>query len=160
MKFDDVICSDETTCEIRLSGYKNYMKPSSDILRAVGGKIGKHKHCNIKIHLLGGISRKGLTPLVLFKGIMRSGDFQNFLTLSVVPFINQKMPYRHRFFMDNDPKHTSGSTREFLIINNINHCETPPQSPVILLTYEIAFCIFFGKILFFLGFNADRDGME
>jgi hypothetical protein len=49
-KFDDVICSDETTCEIRLSGYKNYRKSSSDILRAVGGKIGKHKHSNIKIH--------------------------------------------------------------------------------------------------------------
>jgi hypothetical protein len=127
--FDDVICLDESTVEIRLVGYKNYRKPSSDVLRAVGGKIGKHKHSNVKIHLLGGISRKGLTPLVVFKGIMLSGAFQKFLSLSLMPFIKKKMPYRHRFFMDNDPKHTSGSTREFLILNSINHCETPPQSP-------------------------------
>ena len=31
--------------------------------------------------------------------------------------------------MDNDPKHTSHSTREFIMLNNINHCKTPPQSP-------------------------------
>ena len=30
-----------------------------------------------------------------------------------------------------DPKHTSGSTREFLFFKNaINHVETPAQSPV------------------------------
>ena len=32
--------------------------------------------------------------------------------------------------MDNDLKHTSGSTREFLIANSINYVETPAQSPV------------------------------
>jgi len=31
--------------------------------------------------------------------------------------------------MDNDPKHTSHSTKRFIILNNINHFETPPQSP-------------------------------
>ena len=31
--------------------------------------------------------------------------------------------------MDNDPKHTSGSTTRFIILNNINHFETPPQQP-------------------------------
>jgi len=52
----------ETTVEIRITGHKNYWKPTSDILRAVGGKLGKHKHSNVKIHLLGGITRRGLTP--------------------------------------------------------------------------------------------------
>ena len=93
-------------------------------------KIGKPKH-NLKIHLFGGISRKGLSPLVMFTGIMYSKDYQNFLTRTIVPFIAEKFPYRHRFFMDNDPKHTSHSSRRFMILNNINHCETPPQSPVI-----------------------------
>ena len=32
---------DERTAIIRLAGYKNYRKHSSDILRAAGGKIGK-----------------------------------------------------------------------------------------------------------------------
>ena len=97
-----------------MAGYKNYRKTSAENLRAVGGKIGKPKHSNVKIHLLGGISRKGLTPLVLFKGRMCSPDFQYYMSLSVMPFIRRKFPYRHKLFMDNDPKHTSGSTKDFL----------------------------------------------
>ena len=65
-EYEDVTCIDETTVEIRLASYKNWRKPSDVLSRAAGGKIGKPKHSNVKIHLLGGISRKGLTPLVLF----------------------------------------------------------------------------------------------
>jgi hypothetical protein len=68
------------------------------------GKLGKPKH-NFKVHLFGGISRQGLTPLKIFTCTMFSGDFQNFLTASFLPFIRLKFPYGHRFFMDNDPKH-------------------------------------------------------
>ena len=91
------------------------------------GKLGKPKH-NYKIHLFGGISRKGLTPLVLFTGTMYSKDYQNILSASILPVIRKKLPYNHRFYMDNDPKHTSHSTKRFIILNNINHFETPPQS--------------------------------
>ena len=103
-KYDDVLVIDETTVEVRLASYKNWRKSSSVLSRAVGGKIGKPKHSNVKIHLLGGISRKGLSPLVLFTGKMCSVDFQEYLSLGIIPFIRQKMPYRHRLFMDNDPK--------------------------------------------------------
>ena len=76
----------------------------------------------------------------------------------MIPFIQQKMPFRHRFFMDNDPKHTSGSTREFLVLNNINHCETPPQSPLQPLTFIFIFIfVYFIATVFILGFNGDRD---
>ena len=75
--------------------------------------LGKPQH-NFKVHLFGGISRQGLT-LIIFTGTMFSGDFQNFLTASILPFIRLKFPYGHRFFMDNDPKHTSHSTRRFII---------------------------------------------
>ena len=106
----------------------NYRKPGAPLLRPAGGKIAKPKHNN-KIHLFGYISRKGLTPLVMFKGTMYSKDYQNFLSLTVVPFFRQKFQHGHRFFHDNDPKHTSRSSRRFLIANNINHFATPPQSP-------------------------------
>ena len=115
-QYDDVIDIDECTVELRTTTYKNWNKPSSNLLRANGGKIGKPKH-NLKIHLFGGISRKGLSPLVMFTGIMYSKDFQNILDQSIVPFIAAKFPYRHRFFMDNDPKHTSHSTQRFMLFN-------------------------------------------
>jgi len=129
-KYENVVAIGECSVVVRLAGYKNYLKSSSDILRAVGGKIGKPKHSSVKIHLLGGISRKGLTHLVMFKGRMYDYDFQHYLTLGILPFIQQKMPFGHRFFIDNDPKHTSGSTREFLSLNAINQVETPTQSPI------------------------------
>ena len=48
-----------------MTDYKNNRKPSSDILRAVGGKLYKPKYSSVKINLLEGISRKGLIPLRL-----------------------------------------------------------------------------------------------
>ena len=81
--YDDVTDIDETTVEVRLATYKNWRKSSDVLSRAAGGKIGKPKHSNViqMLHLLGGISRKGL-----------------------IPFIREKFPFRHRLYMDNDPK--------------------------------------------------------
>ena len=50
-RYEDVIDIDEYTAIIRLAGYKNYRKHSSDILRAAGGKIGRQKHSTVKIHI-------------------------------------------------------------------------------------------------------------
>ena len=66
--YDDVIDGDETLVELRVTNSQNLVKPGSKLLRASGGKNGKPKH-SPKIHLFGAISRKGLTPLVIFKGI-------------------------------------------------------------------------------------------
>jgi hypothetical protein len=117
-------------CTSKSRSYRCYYSYSVwiDLLRAVGGKLGKPKH-NEKVHLFGGISRRGLTPLIIFTGTMYSKDYQIFLSASILPFIRNKFPYRHRYFMDNDQKHTSHSTRRFIILNNLNHFETPPQSP-------------------------------
>jgi len=126
--FQDTIDADETTVELRFCLNTNYRKPGVQLLRAAGGKLGKPKH-NFKVHLFGGISRHGLTPLVMFTGTMYSRDYQNFMSVSILPFIRNKLPHNNRFYMDNDPKHTSHSTRRFMLLNNINHFETPPQSP-------------------------------
>ena len=115
--YRDVIFEDETAVEIRITGYKNYKKPASDILRVVGSKFGKHKHSNVKTHLLGGITRRGLTPLVIFNGRMESIRFQHYLTLGHVLYIRHQMPLRHRHFMDYDTKHKSGSTCAFSLAN-------------------------------------------
>ena len=67
--YEDVIDGDETTVELRQTQSQNWVKPGNELLRAAGGKIGKPKH-SPKLHLFGAISRKGLTPLVFFKGTM------------------------------------------------------------------------------------------
>jgi hypothetical protein len=103
-KYEKVVAINECSVVVRLAEYKNYRKSSSYILRAVGVKIRKPKHSPVKIHLLGDISRKGLTHLVMFKCRMYDYDFQHFLTLGILPFIQPKMPFGHRCFMDNDPK--------------------------------------------------------
>ena len=94
---------------------------------SAGGKLGKVKH-NIKVNLFGAISRKGLAPLVIFDKRMFSHNFQYFLTKTIIPHIRAKYPHRHRFLMDNDPKHTSESAVHFMQINDINHFPTPPES--------------------------------
>ena len=94
--FQDTIDADETTVELRLCANSNWNKPSVGLLRPAGGKVGKPKH-NFKIHLFGGISRQGLTPLIMFTGTMYSKDYQNFLMASILPFIHKKMtnePFR------------------------------------------------------------------
>ena len=75
---DDAIVVDECTVELKLYNPTNWRKDDQE-LRAAGGKLGKPKH-GIKVHLFGGISRKGLTPLIAFQGTMCSGYSQNWLS--------------------------------------------------------------------------------
>ena len=39
------------------------------------------------------------------------------------------MPYYHRFFMDNDPKHTAKIVQEYIGTKNWNVLDWPSQSP-------------------------------
>ena len=95
-------------------------------MRAAGNKVGKPKH-NIKVHLFGGISRQGFPPLRIYTGKMNSIDVQDCFKDCVIPFGSEKFPFGYRPQTDNDPKHTSHSTKYFISLNNMNHFETPPQ---------------------------------
>jgi hypothetical protein len=91
--FDDAIVIDECTVELRIFNPTNWRKdgqPSAEIADHQWWEIGKKPKHNVKVHLFGGISRKGLLPLITFGGIMYSKDYQNWLSLSVIPFIRQK----------------------------------------------------------------------
>ena len=57
---------------------------------------------------------------VLYEDILRS---------TLLPFISDKFPDGHRFMQDNDPKHTSGRVRTFLVENVVNWWKTAAKSP-------------------------------
>ena len=84
----------------------------------------KPKH-PYKIHLWGGISYSGATPLVFFSGKLCATKLVKIFDVGLLPFPNVRY---HRLMQDNDPKHTSGLAKEYLINNGINWWKTPLET--------------------------------
>lgn len=73
-----------------------------------------------KVHVWGGISVRGVTPLVIFDGIMTAVTYGTILKEALVPFISSTYPESHRFMQDNDPKHTSRYIQDLLVEEGVN----------------------------------------
>ena len=56
---------------------------------------------------MGGISKKGATPIVLFGGILNATCLAKIFDAGLVPFVRKVFSTSHRFQQDNDPKHSS-----------------------------------------------------
>lgn len=122
--FDDVIFTDESKIMM-----KNICRRSYRMKGQPKKGIPKAKH-PYSVMVWGGISKKGATPLVIFTGIMKSEFYQQaILGETLMPFIQDKYPEHHRLMQDNDPKHTSKSTKKFMEENSINWWKTPAESP-------------------------------
>lgn len=121
--FGDVIFSDECTVQLdshsklcfRKIGQPRKLKP-------------KPKH-PFKVHVWAGISVRGATKLVIFTGIMTSIRYCELLDAALLPSITSMFPDGHRFQQDNDPKHASAYTREFLQSKGVKWWKTPAESP-------------------------------
>ena len=62
----------------------------------------------VKIHILRGISTRGVTRVIMFSGIMNAWRLATILEAGLVPFISERFSDGHCLFHDNDPKHASG----------------------------------------------------
>ncbi|VDH93368.1 Hypothetical predicted protein [Mytilus galloprovincialis] len=123
--FNNIIFTDE--CTVQLHDNKVVIYRLRD---QVAQPIPQPKH-PFKLHVWGGISRRGTTRLLIFDGILRSDFFvDKILRQTLLPFIQDVYPDKHRFQQDNDPKHRSILSKNFMKSNNINWWECwPSESP-------------------------------
>ena len=92
-------------------------------------KVYKPKH-PLKLHVWGGISRRGKTDIVIFKGIM-DGPFYREHILPIYIRSAEKL-YPHgdvEMWADNDPKDTCKVVTEFMEEKGIAAIKTPAESP-------------------------------
>jgi hypothetical protein len=90
--------------------------------------VGNYQH-EASVHILGAISRRGRSKLMIFTGNFDANGFQLLCNEFLVPFIQRKFPLVHRVHMDNSKVHVSYSTKIYMFRNLINHFKTPAQSP-------------------------------
>ena len=111
-------------------GWKTLEVYSSRKKPEISKKKGKPKHPT-RVHVWGGIRRRGATELLVLDGIMKTDFFTNsILRDSLLPFVREK--YRNdefRLIQDNDPKHASRASKAFLIEHGIEWQRTPAESP-------------------------------
>ena len=123
--FDNVIFTDE--CSVQFHNNKTTSYRQKGMLTP---HEGKPKH-PLKIHVWGGISRRGTTGLLIFDGILKSDFFvEEILGNTLLPFTREAYGDDHRFQQDNDPKHRSKLAQKFMTDNNINWWNTWPSGNV------------------------------
>jgi len=66
---------------------------------------------------------------MIFRGNLNANGVMLLFDEFLLPFINLVFPDLYQVHMDNAPTHTGHKTAQYMILNNINHFQTPPQSP-------------------------------
>ena len=104
-KFSDVIWADE--CSVQQDNHGRlcfwWMKEPRKLKP-------KSKH-SVKVHVWARISPRGATEIVIFAGIMTGVRYCSILEAG---FLKKVYPEGAGFLQDNDPKHTSRYTKDFL----------------------------------------------
>ena len=122
--FDLVIFLDECTVEMMREPKTFWYRDEPNKIRLVG----KYQH-EASVHILGAISRRGRSQLMIFNGKLDSEGFQNLCDQFLIPFIREKFPLTHRVQMDNAKPHVSIETKVYLYRNYIRYFQSPAQSP-------------------------------
>ena len=122
-QFADVVWTDE--CSVQLDNHGRLCFRRAKEPRKLKPRA-KHP---VKVHVWGGISCRGATQIVIFTGIMTATRYCSILEAGLLLFLNTIYPDTHRFQQDNDPKHCSRYTKDFLAEKGVCWWKTPAESP-------------------------------
>ena len=122
-QFGDVIFTDESSVMLDRHRRKCYCK------KCEPRKLKARPKHPVKVHIWGGISKRGATSVAIFTGIMTATRYTKILDAALLPFVQDVFPSGYRFQQDNDPKHCARFTRDYFASNNVNWWPTPPESP-------------------------------
>jgi len=123
--FQNVVFTDE--CTVQLEQHSRICFRRRNEKR----KLKQRAKHPIKIHIWGGISKRGATKLVMFSGIMNADRLGAIYEAGLLPFIRRNFTEseQHRLYQDNDPKHSSKHIEDFFEEKKVNWWYTPPESP-------------------------------
>lgn len=122
--FEYSIFIDECTVKMDKNGRFQWYKKRKNQTKS--GLVAKYKH-TASIHVIGGISRRGRTKLIIFSGNTNTAGFKEVASQFISPFVAEKYSTYHRLHLDNASFHTNSS--QWLAQNGLNHFKTPAQSP-------------------------------
>ena len=127
--WNNVIFSDETKFNLKNSDGQQYVwkKPSERLLEKNICKTYKFGGGNVMFW--GCFSRLGIGHLSVIRGKMDRYDYVNILRSKLTRSATKMGLENYKFQQDNDPKHTSGYTKEFFARNNVEVVDWPSQSP-------------------------------
>uniref|UniRef100_A0A8C5QS12 Transposase n=1 Tax=Leptobrachium leishanense TaxID=445787 RepID=A0A8C5QS12_9ANUR len=128
--WDSVLWTDETKLELFGPMHQRYVWRRKNKAYEEKNTLPTVKHGGGSIMLWGCFASAGTGKLQRVQGTMNSLQYQEILDDNVMQYVtNLRLGRRWTFQQDNDPKHTSKSTRAWLQIKGWNILEWPSQSP-------------------------------
>uniref|UniRef100_A0A8C5PIU7 Transposase n=1 Tax=Leptobrachium leishanense TaxID=445787 RepID=A0A8C5PIU7_9ANUR len=128
--WDSVLWTDETKLELFGPMDQRYVWRRKNKAYEEKNTLPTVKHGGGSIMLWGCFASAGTGKLQRVQGTMNSLQYQEILDDNVMQSVtNLRLGRRWTFQQDNDPKHTSKSTRAWLQIKGWNILEWPSQSP-------------------------------
>uniref|UniRef100_A0A8C5PDE5 Transposase n=1 Tax=Leptobrachium leishanense TaxID=445787 RepID=A0A8C5PDE5_9ANUR len=128
--WDSVLWTDETKLELFGPMDQRYVWRRKNKAYEEKNTLPTVKHGGGSIMLWGCFASAGTGKLQRVQGTMNSLQYQEILDDNVMQSVtNLRLGRRWTFQQDNDPKHTSKSTRAWLQIKSWNILEWPSQSP-------------------------------
>ena len=106
-QFKDVVFTDESSVQLETHRKRCYCK------KLTPRKVKPRPKHPLKVHIWGGISKRGPTSVVIFTGIMTATRYTQILEAGLLPCAKALYPSGFRFQQDKDPKHHAHYTQKF-----------------------------------------------